>query len=126
MRREVAFDLFGENQTIYFDIARLRQFEEALGDSLMNIIFVKNMDNSISFCLNGLRVGLAHHYPGLSNDFFIVKIEEYLENGGKLADIIAIIGKTLFASGIFGEIEGLTKKTAPDEAAKNAPSPLIQ
>lgn len=116
MKKSVPFEVFGENQFIYFDIMRLAQLEQAMGRSIFQII--SSGEAGINFCLNALTVGLRHHYSKASPQLFAEKIGKYLEEGGELDNIAVLIVKAIILSGIFGK--GITDEEEGEE--KNAPA----
>ena len=111
MKKTIPFELFEENQTIYFDILRLAELEKALGDSIINV--VRKQDAGINFCLAGLTVGLKHHYHKATPAVMAEKIENYLDEGGTLDELATPIVMAIVASGIFGRQDG-------EEERKNA------
>lgn len=117
MKRTIPFEIFEENQTIYFDIIRLAELEKAVGMSIAEI--VKKQESGINFCLCGLLVGLKHHYHKATLAFYAEKIDEYLDKGGQLDDIAIPIIRAIVASGIFGkEISDKTEEMVK-ETEKN-------
>ena len=72
-----------------------------MGVSINTII--NKGDAGINFCLNGLMIGMKHHYHKPMPSMFADKIEQYLADGGTLNDIAIPIVKAIFASGIFGK-----------------------
>ena len=103
MKKTIPFDLFEKGQTIYFDIDRLAQLENVLGDSIINVVHRGNA--GVNFCLAGLLVGLQHEYDKATRDFYAGKIDEYLDNGGTLDELAVPIIRAVLASGIFGKSE---------------------
>lgn len=109
MKKQVEFEIFGEGQTIYFDIIRLAELESKLGMSIVR--FVQGQDAGIDFCLKALQIGLKHHYRNKNIDFFAEKMGEYLSEGGKFDDILTPIIKAIMLSGIFGkEVENAVEE----------------
>jgi hypothetical protein len=101
MIKKIPFDLFKEGHTIYFDIVRIIELEERLGDSILNVI--RRNEAGMKFCLNGLIVGLKHNYEGLvTPDMIIEKIEKYFDNGGNLDQLAVPVIRALLDSGILG------------------------
>jgi hypothetical protein len=101
MKRSIPFEIFGPNQTIYYDIMRLAELEKALGCSITEVI--QKQDAGINFCLTALPIGMKHHYHKATPLYFAEKIEEYIANGGSLDEIAVPIIKAILASGIFGK-----------------------
>jgi len=101
MRREIKFELFGKNQTIYFDIMRLAELEKRLGCSIIDTI--KKGDAGINFCIAGLSVGMRHHYHKARPEDFVKLMEQYFEDGGTLDDLAIPIIRAIVASGILGK-----------------------
>jgi hypothetical protein len=100
MKKTIPFNLFNEEQTIYFDIPRLEELELKLGDSILNV--VRNGNAGIRFCIAGLKVGLKHH---IKPEIIIEKVEQYFDNGGNLDELSIPIIRAVLASGIFGKPE---------------------
>lgn len=111
MIKSVPFELFAPNQYIYFDIARLAMLEKALGVPIPKII--ANSEAGITFCLQGLTVGLRHHYPKGSPQFFAEKLSTYFESGGSIEKVALPIVEAIVVSGIFGKVDD-------EEEEKNA------
>jgi hypothetical protein len=101
MKKTIPFELFAPNQTIYFDILRLAEFEKVVGMPITDI--VRKGDAGVSFCLAGLQVGMKHHYHKATADIYAEKIEKYLDDGGSIDDIAMPIIKAIMASGVFGK-----------------------
>lgn len=110
MKKTIPFDLFEPNQTIYFDILRLAELEERQGMSINELM--QKGDAGVTFCINGLLIGMKHHYHKATPSLFAEKIEKYLDDGGQLQDIAIPIVEAIFASGIFGQevIDKMEKK----------------
>jgi hypothetical protein len=113
MKKTIPFDLFKEQQTIYFDIARLGQLEDILGDSIVTIMRTRNA--GVKFCMAGLTVGLQHEYPKATVGTYEDLVDAYFDNGGTIDQLSVPIIRAIMVSGIFGKIE--TKET---EERKNA------
>lgn len=101
--KQEPFNLFGQNQTIYFDLTRLEMLEVALGKSIINV--VQNQDFGINFCTQGLLIGMKHHYHKADKDFFRNKISEHLQSGGSLGNIIKPLLAAIVKTGILGPID---------------------
>ncbi|HBR28589.1 MAG TPA: hypothetical protein DD789_04005 [Firmicutes bacterium] len=102
MKKTIPFEIFGANQSIYFDILRLAELEKALGCSINDII--QRQDAGVHFCLAALPIGMKQHYHKPTAAFFAEKIEEHLATEGASLDDIAVpIVKAILASGIFGK-----------------------
>lgn len=110
MKKTIPFELFEQNQTIYFDILRLAELERSLGMSIVDVI--KRQDAGINFCLTALPIGLKHHNFKATPAFYAEKIETYLDDGGSLDEIAVPIIKAIMISGIFGKevTEQVTEK----------------
>jgi hypothetical protein len=114
MIKAVPFELFAKGETIYFDILRLFQLEEATGKSIKYIFF--EQEASLNFCAQALAVGLKHHYPEAGFSLMKEKIAKYIESGGVLTDIWRPIQTSIGQTGVFVKLEDVEKETA----AKNA------
>lgn len=108
MKKSIPFELFGPNQYIMFDILRLAELEKAIGSSIMKIAV--EQDISINFCIAALSIGMKQHYQP-NPTLYAQKIEEYLDKGGTLMDIVTPLIQAIAATGIFGN----TAKTATEE-----------
>jgi hypothetical protein len=101
MKKAVSFELFEPNQTMYFDIMRLKEFEDRMGMPFGRMV---GQECSIKFCLIGLSVGLKHHYPQIKPDaFWAEKMDEYMEKGGTLEDIFLKIAEAIGMSNALGK-----------------------
>lgn len=116
MKKTIPFDLFGKKQTIYFDILRLAQLEDALGDSIVNV--VRRGNAGINFCLSGLIIGLRHENMKADRDFYTEKIDEYFERGGTLDELAVPIIRAILASGIFGQPQEESESKNGEEETK--------
>jgi len=114
MIKSVPFELFAPNQYIYFDIVRLAMLEKALGEPIPKI--VANSEAGINFCLNGLTVGLKHHYAKGSPQFFANKLTDYFDGGGSIEKVALPIIEAIVLSGIFGKVE------EEEDEIKNVPN----
>lgn len=100
MRKEIPFELFANNQTIYFDITRLAEMEKRLGCSIIDTI--KKGDAGVNFCIAGISVGLRHHYHKATPEDYVKLMEKYLDDGGTLDKMAIPIIQAIVASGILG------------------------
>lgn len=93
MKKTVPFEFFEPGQYLYFDTMRLVQLEKLLGKSLIKILgeAVNNQDLGLDFALAGISIGLKHHYPRATEQFFAEKLDTYFENGGTIPDLVAPI-----------------------------------
>lgn len=115
MKKAVSFELFEPNQTMYFNIMRLKEFEDRMGIPFGRMV---GQECSIKFCIIGLSVGLRHHYPQEHSDaFWAGKMDEYMENGGTLQDIFLKIAEAIGMSNALGKF---TPQSADKNAIKNA------
>lgn len=110
MKRSVPFEHFKEGEYIYFDVARLAELEERMGESIVGL-FRKNV-TSIKLCVNGILVGLKHHYPTAKPSEIMDLIQEHFDKGGCIDDIATPIIKAIMDTGIFG---GKTAERKNDE-----------
>lgn len=118
MKNQVKFEIFEENQTIYFDIMRLAELESALGMTIVDV--VRKQDAGISFALTALQIGMKHHYFKATKEFYAEKLGDYFDNGGSLDDVLMPIIKAIFVSGIFGkEVKEKMNEIALQEDEKN-------
>ena len=101
MKRTIPFNAFGADQTIYFDISRLVQFERLMGKSIMSIL--ASGDVGLNFIVNGLVIGLKHHYNNASPQFIENKLDDFFSNGGTIDEVTIPIIQAITASGIFGK-----------------------
>ena len=101
MKRSVAFEYFGAGQYLEFTIGGLRELEKALGGMAIGEI-IQNI-GSLSVLSAGLMIGLRHHYRNRPLSFFDDKIEEHLDNGGKLEELFLPLAKALMVTGVFGK-----------------------
>lgn len=103
MKRTVPFEIFGANQYLMFDIARLSVLEDAVGRPILDV--VKRQDIGISFALKALPIAMAQHYHNATPADFAKKIEEYLDTDGRTfeKDIGVPLVKAILASGFLGK-----------------------
>ena len=104
MKQTISFDLFEQGQDIYFDILRLAEIEKVLGKGINKI--VQEQDAGIGFCLAALQIGMRHHYPRGTQEMYAIKIENYLDGGGRIDDVATPIIMAILKSGIFGKEVG--------------------
>lgn len=57
--KKVPFEVFGEGQYMYFNIARLMQLEQACGEGISKI--VSKQELNLTVLTHILVIGLAHH-----------------------------------------------------------------
>lgn len=123
MKNTIPFDLFGEQQTIYFDNGRLIEFEKAIGRSLSAPEFLPKAALSLNETIMGLMSGLKHHNPNGTFNFYCNKMDKYYEESGKGFGVAAdLVLKAIFATGLYGKafndvINGAEKEA---EERKNA------
>lgn len=114
MIKVVPFEIFEPGQTIFFDIARLAQFEKVMGTSLVKIL--QNDETGINFCLAGLMIGMKHHYPRGTMPFFAEQLDAFFENGGTLIEVNVPIIEAIMA--VWG-----TKKESESKNAQKVQKP---
>ena len=119
MIKSVPFELFAQNQYIYFDIVRLAMLEKALGEPIPKI--VANSEAGINFCLNGLTIGLKHHYSKASPQLFANKLSDYFDAGGSIEKVALPIIEAIVLSGIFGKVD----EDEEEDEIKNAPNTQV-
>ena len=121
MLKELAFDLFEEGQTIYFDMRRLRTLEKLFGRSLVSESFLPNARLTIDETISGLKIGLQHHYPNATSEFYDEKIEEYFDKSGKgIGTIADLVLKAMIASGVHGkELDNVVNNKKEPKEIKN-------
>jgi len=113
MKKTVPFEFFEAGQYLYFDIARLVLLERLLKESLVKISErAATGDISIDFIVKSLTIGLKHHYPHGTEQFFADKLTEYLENGGVWFDLMSSVSEAIVS------IWNINKDDEPD--TKNA------
>ena len=116
MKKSVPFEVFGENQYLYFDIQRLMRLEQLLGKSISNV--VASHDITLDFIVKSLMVGLSHHSRDNISQW-TAKIEKYFEDGGSIELLAEPIMRGIIVSGIFGKIVDTEAEGAAGEE-KNA------
>lgn len=98
MKKMIKFEFFEVGQYLYFDIMRLAQLEKLLGESLIKITEkAAEGDISLNFIVAALTVGLKHHYPRGTEQFFADKLTDYLENDGDWAGIVAAVTEAVIS-----------------------------
>jgi hypothetical protein len=104
MRKEIKFDLFNEGETIYFNNLRLNQFEKAIGRSIMPDEFLMKAKFNQNETLQGLLIGLRHHYPKATFETVCEKVDNYFDETGKGIGVISdLVLKAIVATGIYGK-----------------------
>lgn len=116
MKKSVPFEVFGENQYLYFDIQRLMRLEQLLGKSISNV--VASHDITLDFIVKSLMVGLSHHSRDNVSQW-TAKVEKYFEDGGSIELLAEPIMRGIIVSGIFGPIVDTEAEGAAGEE-KNA------
>ena len=105
--KQVPFNVFGENEYLYYDIGRLIQVENQTGKSATDIII--KQDLNLGFITVLLSVGLRHH--GLkSPQWYADKFSRFEIT---LDDVAVPIAKALIGTGIMGK--QLYYATFPEE-----------
>lgn len=115
MKNSILFEVFGQNQFIYFDIKRLMQLEQAAGRSVQSII--ASGDISLNFIINGLAVGMRQHYKD-GAAAWTERIQKHFDNGGNIDGLGVPLIRAVLASGIFGKPE--EEEDAAEDSEKNA------
>lgn len=101
MKNTIPFEIFEAGQYLQFDIMRLAELETAAGKSISSIIAAG--DVGVSFALMALPIAMKQHYPRVTPQDFVEKIENYLEQGGDLNSILVPIVRAILASGVLGK-----------------------
>ena len=127
MKNAIRFNFFGAEDQIYFNIARLQELEAVTGKTINGIL---SSDLSITLLVQGLMVGLRHVNGNRPEQFYVQKIEEYMEGGGSVTDLWEAVTKALAASGILGKqlADVVMGRINPDtggadQEGKNVPTP---
>lgn len=109
--KQVPFNVFGENEYLYYDIGRLIQVENQTGKSATDIII--KQDLNLCFITVLLSVGLRHH--GLkSPQWYADKLSDKFSRFEITLDDVAVpIAKALIGTGIMGK--QLYYATFPEE-----------
>ena len=99
--KQVPFNVFGENEYLYYDIGRLIQVENQTGKSATDIII--KQDLNLGFITVLLSVGLRHH--GLkSPQWYADKLSDKFSRFEITLDDVAVpIAKALIGTGIMGK-----------------------
>lgn len=114
--KKVPFEVFGEGQYLYFNVARLMQLEQACGgDGISKIVGKQELN--LTVLTNILTIGLAHHQKR-NPLWYAQRIQELLDDGISLEeDIYFPVVKAIAGSGILGKAayygafpEEMTKK----------------
>ena len=109
--KQVPFNVFGENEYLYYDIGRLIQVENQKGKSATDIII--KQDLNLGFITVLLSVALRHH--GLkSPQWYADKLSDKFSRFEITLDDVAVpIAKALIGTGIMGK--QLYYATFPEE-----------
>ena len=119
--KKVPFEVFGEGQYMYFNIARLMQLEQACGEGISKI--VSKQELNLTVLTHILVIGLAHHKK-CNALWYAQRIQELLDDGMSLEeDLYVPAVKAIAGSGILGKAayyaafpEEMTKKAAEEVA----------
>jgi len=104
MKNEINFDLFTEGEKIYFNNSRMREFEKAIGRSIMPDTFLLTAKLNFDETLIGLVIGLRHHYPKATIESVCEKLDTYFDETGKgIAVATDLVLKAIIATGFFGK-----------------------
>ena len=122
MLNKIPFTLFGNDDEIYFNNARIMQLEKAMDKSVITLI---KEPLSLSFVMIGLQIGLMHTYKPSKVAEHINRLFD--EGDASLAVLAAPLAKAILATGILGAdlrdetIKNAvrTEKAKPSEASKN-------
>lgn len=119
--KKIACNLFGENQTIYFNIGRLMQLEVLLKKPILRVI-------TDGFGLTELTaaysIGLQHEKTRKAQ-WYAAKMQELLDEGGfSYEDFVQPVMHAIIASGLLGreayeELFPEEKQEGIDEEIKN-------
>ena len=100
--KKVKFNHFGQEQEIYFNIARLAEVEKLTGHSIGYVI--KNQDLDINSLAAWLMVGLRHDGGTRKNQqYYLDELQRAIENGVDINDIQQTVIKAIAGSGILGK-----------------------
>lgn len=121
--KKVPFDLFGDGQYMYFNIARLMQLEQACGEGISTI--VSRNELNLNVLTKIFMIGLAHHKKH-NELWYAERIQELLDQGKSLEEDFYIPAvKAIAGSGILGKAayygafpEELTEKARQDVAGE--------
>lgn len=117
--QKVPFELFGEGQYLYFNVARLAQLEQACGCGISNI--VSKQELNLGVLIKIFMIGLGQHKK--QNElWYAQRMQELLDDGASLEEEFYIPAvKAIAGSGILGKAayyaafpEELTDKAAQD------------
>lgn len=119
--KKVPFEMFGEGQYMYFNIARLMQLEQVCGCGISSIISKQELNLGVLTKI--FMIGLAHHKKH-NELWYAQRMQEMLEKGASLEDDFYVPAvKALAGSGIMGKVayyaafpEELTEKAKQDVA----------
>lgn len=101
MEKAIPFEIFGANQYLKFDIARLDEFEKKTGTSIMNV--TQRDDYGFAFALDVLPIAMKQHYFNLTREQWSQKVAEYIENGGDITEITRPLVMAIWISGMLGK-----------------------
>ena len=104
MRKEIKFDLFAEGETIYFNNIRMKQFEKAIGRSIMPDTFLLTAKFTFDETIAGLIIGLKHHYPKATTESVCEKLDDYFDKTGRgVQHASDLVLNAMIATGFFGK-----------------------
>lgn len=97
--KRVKCDLFGENEYIFFNVARLMQLEKALDCKITELV---SRVMGLSEMMTAYEIGLAHEGKKRNQLWYAQKVDELFEEGVTFDDLLLPVTKALIASGIAG------------------------
>lgn len=110
--KKVACDLFNEGEYIYFNIGRLATLERKLKRPITE--FLTNF--GLTEIIEGYTVGMVQH-GNRPAQWYETKLQECLENGTSLPEIMNPVLQAIAGSGILGKAEYF--KQFPDEMTQD-------
>jgi hypothetical protein len=121
--KKVPFELFGEGQYLYFNIARLMQLEQVCGTGISKIIGSNELN--LTVLCHIFSIGLAHHKKR-NPLWYAQRIQELLDDGISIQEELYVPAvKAIAGSGILGKAayygafpEELTAKAKEDVATE--------
>jgi hypothetical protein len=104
---------FDKPRQLFFDLAAIRELENALGGQPLGAIVNQLSNLGINATVLSLWAGLKHEDRALTPNLVTKRLETYLKNGGKMRLLADAISDGLEESGLF-------RTAAGDEIAEDA------
>lgn len=92
---------FDKPRTLMFDLAAIRDLEQALGGQPLGVIIQQLSNLGVNAMVLALWAGFKHEDRAITPNLVTKRLETYLKNGGKLSILADAVSNALDECGIF-------------------------